>query len=201
MDAASSSGIGTYWLDLFTYKTWNEFLAAGGNVSGFSKGRWTTVQKMEPGDKLLCYLTGVSRFIGVLKVTGEPFQSETSIWEGQTFPSRVPVRVLHKLDAETAVPVLDLQNDLSVFQNLSNPNYWSGAFRGSPAKWNPSDGEIVVDAVAERSSTRSVVRSTEPNSAIGRRHSRPRSARSRFPLRRRRGADPDGAWRRDLVHR
>ena len=98
---------------------------------------------------LLCYLTGVSRFIGVLEVTGQPFQSEAPIWSDATFPSRAPVRVLHQLDAETAVPVLDLRNDLSVFQGLNNPNYWSGAFRGSPAKWKPEDGRIVADAVAE----------------------------------------------------
>jgi hypothetical protein len=53
----------SYWLDLFTYKSWNEFLEAGGAVSGFSEGRRAMVQKMREGDLLLCYLTGVSRFV------------------------------------------------------------------------------------------------------------------------------------------
>ena len=35
----------SYWLDLFTGVTWNEFKAAGGKVSGFRESRWTTVQK------------------------------------------------------------------------------------------------------------------------------------------------------------
>jgi hypothetical protein len=48
----------SYWLDLFTGVTWNEFKAAGGKVSGFRESRWTTVQKIKPGDYLLCYLTG-----------------------------------------------------------------------------------------------------------------------------------------------
>jgi len=138
-----------YWLDLFTHKSWNEFLAAGGAVSGFSAGRWTTVQKMNVGDLLLCYLTGISRFVGVLQVVGEPFTDKTVIYSDAEFPSRVPVRVVHALTAETAVPVLDLRNDLSVFQNLSNPNFWSGAFRGSPARWKADDGETVVRFVAE----------------------------------------------------
>jgi hypothetical protein len=51
----------TYWLDLFTGTTWKEFLAAGGEVSGFRERRWKTVQQMKPGDYLLCYLTGISR--------------------------------------------------------------------------------------------------------------------------------------------
>ena len=49
-----------YWLDLFTWKSWQEFLKAGGEVSGFRKNRWKTVQRIKPGDYLLCYLTGVS---------------------------------------------------------------------------------------------------------------------------------------------
>ena len=47
-----------YWLDLFTGKTWKEFLSAGAKVSGFRQRRWKTVQRMKPGDHLLCYLTG-----------------------------------------------------------------------------------------------------------------------------------------------
>ena len=66
-----------------------------------------------------------------------------------TFPSRIPVRVVDQLDADTAVPVLELRNELSVFQGLTSPNFWSGAFRGSPAKWKSQDGKVVVvEAVA-----------------------------------------------------
>lgn len=53
----------SYWLDLFTWETWQEFLKSGGNVSGFRESRWKTVQRFKPGDYLLCYLTGVSRLM------------------------------------------------------------------------------------------------------------------------------------------
>jgi hypothetical protein len=62
----------TYWLDLFTVETWKEFLDHGGNVSGFSERRWATVQKIKLGDYLLCYLTRVSRWVGLLEVVGKP---------------------------------------------------------------------------------------------------------------------------------
>jgi hypothetical protein len=64
----------TSWLDLFTGQTWQEFLEANGSVSGFRESRWTTVRKIKPGDTLLCYLTGISRFIGALEVTGPPYR-------------------------------------------------------------------------------------------------------------------------------
>ena len=83
----------TYWLDLFTVETWKEFLDHGGNVSGFSDKRWATVQKIKPGDYLLCYLTRVSRWVGLLEVTSEPFFDEEPIWSSKVYPSRIGVRV------------------------------------------------------------------------------------------------------------
>src|SRR4051794_39264515 len=109
-----------YWLDLFTAKTWQEFLDAGGRVSGFSDARWVTVQRILPGARLLCYLTGISRFVGLLKVTGKAFRDNRPIWSSAEFPSRLEVEVELALTPTTAVPVLGLRNELTVFQNLTN---------------------------------------------------------------------------------
>lgn len=141
----------SYWLDLFTGTTWEEFLAAGGDVTGFRESRWTTVQRIKPGDYLLCYLTGISRFVGVLEVSGPPYRDTAPIWKEEVFPCRLRVRPVVALSPETAVPVLDLRDHLSIFKGLKNPNYWSGAFRGSPARWKAEDGEAVVAAVLEAS--------------------------------------------------
>ena len=139
----------SYWLDLFTDQTWREFLKAGGSVSGFSAFRWNAVKRIKPNDYLLCYLTGISRWIGILEVTGEPFQDSSRIWSDWEFPSRVKVRVAAGLTPETAVPVVEMWNALSIFRDLKNPNRWSGPFRASPAKWKKQDGEAVVAAVLE----------------------------------------------------
>ncbi len=139
----------TYWLDLFTGTTWLEFLAAGGSVSGFRDSRWRSVEQMRPGDYLLCYLTGLSRWIGVLEVTSPGFQDTAPIWKDATFPCRVCVKPMVALTPETAVPVLDLRDQLSAFQSLTSPFAWTGHFRGSPAKMKPADGEAVVEALRE----------------------------------------------------
>jgi len=57
-----------YWLDLFTVQTYEEFQKAGAKVSGFRERQWNRCQRIQPGDKLLCYLTGISRWVGVLTV-------------------------------------------------------------------------------------------------------------------------------------
>jgi predicted RNA-binding protein len=139
----------SYWLDLFTGVTWNEFKDAGGKISGFRESRWNTVQKIKPGDYFLCYLTGVSRFIGILEVVSKPFQDNTPIWSDEEFPCRLNVKVIIDLIPETAIPVHELRDNLSFFQDLKSPHAWTGQFRASPAKWKTSDGETVVKALLE----------------------------------------------------
>jgi predicted RNA-binding protein len=138
-----------YWLDLFTGVTWNEFKEAGSKISGFRESRWKTVQKIRKGDYLLCYLTDVSRFIGILKVTSEAFKDVSQIWSDEIFPCRLKVESIVELTPATAVPVHELKGLLSFFQNHKSPHAWTGQFRGSPAKWKDSDGEIVLKALLE----------------------------------------------------
>jgi hypothetical protein len=142
----------SYWLNLFSIQTWQEFLNAGASVTGFRENRWSQVQRVAVGDYMLCYLTGVSRFVGILEVVCEPYKDAShSIWK-DAFPCRLKVRVIAKLTPETGVPITDLADSLSFFQNLKSPNAWTGQVRGSPAKWKNEDGEVVLEAVrnAER---------------------------------------------------
>jgi len=140
-----------YWLDLFTDETWRQFLAAGNNVSGFREKQWKAAQRVRPGDIFLCYLTGISRWIGVLEVTGSPYRDSAPIWSQNVFPVRFPVKLLNKLDPLTAVPVIDMRGSLSIFQNLKSPHAWTGRFRGSLSKWTDGDGQAVVTAINEAS--------------------------------------------------
>ncbi len=139
----------SYWLDLFTWATWQEFLDAGAQVSGFRESRWSTVQQIRRGDYLICYLTGISRWIGVLEVVSEPFQDNTQIWKDEVFPCRVRVKALVGLTSETAVPISELRDQLSIFENVNSPVAWTGSLRGSPRKWKVADAEVVVKAVQE----------------------------------------------------
>ncbi len=72
-----------YSLDLFTGKTWEEFHRNGAAVSGFKERRRRIAKRMQTGDYLLCCLTGLSRFVGVLEVLSESYYDDTPIWEDQ----------------------------------------------------------------------------------------------------------------------
>jgi hypothetical protein len=139
----------TYWLDLFTGATWQEFLAAGGKVSGFRETRWSTLQKIKTGDYFLCYITGISRFIGALEISSAPFKDDSPVWKDEQFPSRVKVKSIVMLTPETAVPVFELRDRLSFFRDMKSPIAWTGHFRGSPARWKTSDGDVVLQALLD----------------------------------------------------
>jgi len=137
----------SYWLDLFTGKTWREFLAAGSQVSGFRESQWKPVQRIQVGDYLLCYLTGISRWIGILEVTGGAFKDRTKIWEDEEFPCRVRVKPLVILTPDIAVPIHSMRGELTIFRGGKSKIYWTGFLRGSPRKWTAEDGEAIVRAV------------------------------------------------------
>jgi predicted RNA-binding protein len=139
-----------YWLDLFTGKTWEEFLRNGANISGFRENRKNIAQKIRLGDYFICYLTGVSRFIGILEVTSECYSDDkTSIWEDELFPVRFHVKLIYELNVKTAIPVHILRDKLSIFRDLKSPKAWSGFFRGSPIKFKNEDGEIITNAIKD----------------------------------------------------
>jgi len=136
-----------YWLDLFTGKTWEEFLENGGTVSGFRERRKTIAQKILPGDYLICYLTGISRVVGVLEVQSKSYMDESKIWLDEVYPIRFKVRIIYRLDAKTAIPILELRDRLKLFRKIGSGKKWSGFFRGSPAEFDPEDGEVLVDVI------------------------------------------------------
>ena len=138
-----------FWLDLFTGVTWDEFRAAGSNVSGFRKSRWKGVQRIKQGDYFICHLTEISRFIGTLEILSRPYEDTSKIWKDEEFPIRFKVKPIIELTPETAIPVHELKGKLSFFQNLKNPLAWTGRFRGSPSLWKQSDGRAFLDALLE----------------------------------------------------
>ncbi len=140
---------GKFWLDLFTGRTWEEFLKNGASISGFRERRRNTVQKIEVGDYLIAYLTGLSRFIGVIEVTSPCFVDHSPIWQDEDFPYRLKVKLVYKLDAKAAVPITELKNKLSIFANMKSKKQWSGFFRGSPALFDVRDGEAIVEAIRQ----------------------------------------------------
>ncbi len=137
-----------YWLDLFTGTTWDEFRQAGANVSGFRHRMRNAVAKIQPGDLLLCYMTGVMRWVGVLRVLG-PSDDPRAIWKGLDFPVRVAVEPLVLLDADVGVPMRDLEGKVQFYLGPQDKGKFRGFVRRSPNLLDPKDGELLVRLMGE----------------------------------------------------
>ena len=57
-----------YFLDLFSPETYEAFGRSGKTVSGFRVRHRSAATRIHPGDKLVCYLTRLSRWAGVLEL-------------------------------------------------------------------------------------------------------------------------------------
>ncbi len=145
----------TYWLNLYTGTTWKEFLDHGGQVTGFREKRWNVAKRVKPGDLLVSYLTGVMRWIGLLKVTSPAFRDSSPIWKSDVFPSRLKVEPLINLTPETAVPMSE------VMQDFVSPKKWGGLIRGSPNLIPTADG-LVIQKALEAAKANPVVRAVDP---------------------------------------
>ena len=133
-----------YWLDLFTGTTWEEFQKSGASVSGFSHRMRKTVQSIQPGDILVCYLTGVMRWVGALEVTGQS-DDQTRIWKDAEFPSRLKVKPVVMLSPENGVPMSELQGKVQFFQSAADSGKFKGFVRGSPTRFRAKeDGDLIV---------------------------------------------------------
>jgi hypothetical protein len=146
----------TYWLSVFTLKTWQEFMNTGANVASFRTTRWKSMQNMKQGDYLLCYLSGVRRLIGILEVNSAPFFVQSEVWNAIEFPCRVKVNPVVTLNPEMAVPIHELKDKLSIFQNLKRPSGWNHSVLGSPTRWKVADGEVVVKALKKAAASPSL---------------------------------------------
>ena len=133
-----------YWLDLFSGTTWQEFRQAGANVSGFRHRMRNAASKVEHGDILLCYLTGVMRWVGALEVVGQS-KDERAIWKDAEFPVRFEVKPVVMLEPEHGVPMGELEGKVDFYRTIKDRGKFKGFVRQSPNRFAAEkDGDLIL---------------------------------------------------------
>lgn len=137
-----------YYLDLFSPDTYEAFSRSDRTISGFRIRQQKTAHRIQPGDKLICYMTKLSRWIGVLEVVSPPFEDTTPLFlpEDDPFVLRFKVKPLVWLDKERAVPIRDhtVWNTLSFTRDHEkNSSVWTGRVRSSLTTIDKRDGQFL----------------------------------------------------------
>ena len=137
-----------YYINLFSPETYWAFCGSGRDVSGFRDSRRKTAANIKPGDKLICYMTKLSRWIGVLEVLSDCFLDSRPVFvpSNDPFVVRFHVSPVVWLEPEKGIPV---NNDiswkhLSFTKELSKSNTaWTGKVRGSLSRLEEEDGRYL----------------------------------------------------------
>jgi hypothetical protein len=145
-----------YYLNLFSVDTWRAFREHGCSISGFSKHQRGQASKIEPGSLMLCYLVGVSRWVGVLRVDSRCFEDSTPIFsEGDDkFIIRFSVTPLVTLQPESGIPITDekVWSTLEWTKNIRPGAVgWGANFQRSLREIPQSDGRYLAEIMTVQS--------------------------------------------------
>ena len=89
-----------YFLDLFSPETYEAFSKSNRDISGFRPRQVNMANKIKPGDQLICYMTRLSRWIGVLEVQSESFTDTKPIFYPINDPFVIRFKVNHCLGCQ-----------------------------------------------------------------------------------------------------
>lgn len=135
----------TYFVDVFSVATYEEFSCTDKAQAGFHPKRRAWVTKIKAGDKLLCYLKGVSCWIGVLEVTGPMVDNGTED-EADEFSLKFPVKPLVWLGKGQLLPIKrdDVWAALSFTKNIApGSGGWNAIVRSSGVRLPSGDGAFL----------------------------------------------------------
>lgn len=146
-----------YFLDLFSPETYEAFKKSNRDVSGYRIRHFNAANKVNVGDKFICYMTKLSRWFGVLEVISEAYQDSTPIFyeSNDPFIVRFKVKPLVWLETHKAIPIHDdeIWNNLSFTRNYDkNSRTWTGKIRTSLVELSKDDGEFLEQKLCEQQS-------------------------------------------------
>ena len=96
-----------YYIDLFSPETYFAYSNSERSISGFRERQRGIASSIKPGDKLICYMTKLSRWVGVLEVTSSFFVDDSPIFIHPVDPFIIRFKVIPQvwLLPEQAVPI------------------------------------------------------------------------------------------------
>jgi predicted RNA-binding protein len=146
-----------YFVQLFSPETYEAFSRSDRTVSGFPPRRWGVAGKVKTGDRLVCYVTKLARWVGVLEVLEGPYLDETPLFfpVGDPFVVRFRGRPIAWLSVEKALPIHEdhVWNDLSFTHGQSrSSSTWTGKLRGGLVQLDENDGAFLEAAIKAQAS-------------------------------------------------
>lgn len=150
-----------YYIDLFSPETYDAFKKSNQNISGFRERQRNIAATIKPGDKLICYVTQLSRFFGVLLVESTFYKDASPIFyaKNDPFVIRFKVQVEAWLDFEKSPSIKEdlIWNKLAFTkEHVKSDHRWTMMVRGSLRKLTDEDG-IIIETILKAQKTNGIL--------------------------------------------
>jgi len=125
----------------------------GFKVIGAKEKRRNMAEQIEPGDRIVFYVTGVQAFGGIVEVTGELFEDRTPLWPGKPgkrdpYPWRFDTEPVVTLEEERFLPAEELVGELEHARKWPL-EHWHLAFQGQLRTVSDADAMLLESRIRE----------------------------------------------------
>ena len=119
----------------------------GFRVVGMKEKRRAMAEQMEPGDRVVFYVTKVQAFGAIVRIAGGMYEDRAPIWPGKPgqadpYPWRFPTEPELVLDEEAFVPAAGLAGELEHVRKWP-AEHWHLAFQGQLRTVSDADARLI----------------------------------------------------------
>jgi EVE domain len=116
-------------------------------VIGAKEVRRRMAEAIEPGDRIVFYVTGVQAFGGSVRVTSEMYEDREKLWPGKpgkadTYPWRFETEPELMLEEHDFVPAVELAGELEHVRKWP-AEHWQLAFQGQLRTVSDADAQVL----------------------------------------------------------
>jgi hypothetical protein len=120
----------------------------GFRLIGMKERRRRQAMEMEPGDRIVFYLTKVGRFGAAVRIASGMFEDREPVWPGKPgnpdpYPWRFETEPEIVLEEEDWVPAEDVKDDLEHVRKWP-PDHWKLAFQGQLRTVSDADAAVLL---------------------------------------------------------
>ncbi len=152
-----------YWIIVGSPDNFAKTRELGFTIQGIKSRHRKKAEKMQPGDKIAYYVTGLKSFAGTATITSPYFESREPIWkskdpkkDAEDYPFRVEIEKDVILDDGNFLPAEGLARQMA-YASKWPAEHWTLAFQGNVHNIPASDFDLIEAAIRDQAKTTSGV--------------------------------------------
>jgi predicted RNA-binding protein len=139
--------VGKSWILTGSLDNFRATREHGFRLIGAKEGRRGMAELIEPGDRIVFYITGLQAFGGIVRVTGEMYEDRSKIWPGKPsnpdpYPWRFQTEPEAVLEEDDFVPAVELAGELEHVRKWP-AEHWQLAFQGQLRIVSDADARLL----------------------------------------------------------